>query len=114
MTCEDMRRILNSHRVWLKTNGDRGIRAELPYVNLSGFNFRRANLRWTDFTFANLRGADLRGAKLDGIDFYGADLRDAKFTPVIIETANLNKCKMSWSAAPWVTNHPDFKVIEFV
>ena len=43
-------KILNNHKLWLKTNGEEGERA-----NLQG-----ANLRW-----ANLRGANLQGANLD-------------------------------------------------
>ena len=52
MTPEELKKILDDHKKWLKDNRD-GQRADLRSADLS-----EANLRW-----ANLREADLREAK---------------------------------------------------
>ena len=43
-------KILDNHKLWLKTNGEQG---------------ERADLRSADLSYANLRSADLRSANLD-------------------------------------------------
>ena len=48
-------KILDEHKLWLKTNGEQGKRADLRY----------ANLRYADLHYADLRSADLRYANLD-------------------------------------------------
>lgn len=78
------------HRIWLKSDGQLGCRADLSdrrFVGsvLCGVNFERADLRRADFTGADLRNANLRSADLSeavfdrtdlqGADFSGADLK---------------------------------------
>ena len=63
-------KILDNHKLWLKTNGKQGERADLSSANLSYANLRYANLsyadlRYADLSSANLRSADLRSAELD-------------------------------------------------
>lgn len=62
MNKEQLAKILEKHKLWLKTNG-----AEGESADLSG-----ASLRYADLSGADLDGADLRYANL-----HGADLRDA-------------------------------------
>ena len=57
MNANDMKTILEKHRLWLN-NEDGGKMADL-----SGANLRGANLSGADLSGANLRGADLSGAK---------------------------------------------------
>ena len=47
-------KILENHKLWLKTNGEEGEKADLRGANLRGANLRDADLRG-----ANLRDADL-------------------------------------------------------
>ena len=58
-------KILDNHKLWLRTNGEKGERANLRYANLSYANLRSANLRYADLRYANLSYADLRYADLD-------------------------------------------------
>ncbi|PAV01247.1 hypothetical protein CBG25_17760 [Arsenophonus sp. ENCA] len=59
MNNDELRKILEAHKVWVDSMGEKGRKA-----NLSG---------------ANLRGADLRGANLRGANLRGADLPDHTF-----------------------------------
>lgn len=49
-----LNKILNNHKLWLKTYGEEGERADLR-----GDDLREANLRKADLRMADLRGADL-------------------------------------------------------
>ena len=71
MTKEEIKKILNEHKKWLKEEG--GECADLRYADLRGANLRDADLR-----YANLRGADLRYADLRNAELRNADLEDAK------------------------------------
>ena len=64
MNKEQLDKILDNHKLWLKTNGAEGERADLRYADL-----RYANLSGADLRSANLRSADLRSADLDFSDF---------------------------------------------
>ncbi len=55
MNKEQLDKILDNHKLWLKTNGAEGERADL----------RGADLRYADLRDADLRDADLRYADLD-------------------------------------------------
>ena len=63
MTREDLRAVVEAHRLWL-TGDPKGRQADL----------RGANLRWANLRGANLRGANLREAVLRGADLAGANL----------------------------------------
>ena len=56
----ELNKILDEHRIWLRTNGKEGQRADLCYADLC-----YADLRYADLRYANLRYADLRYADLD-------------------------------------------------
>ena len=60
-----LNKILDEHKLWLKTNGKEGKKADLRSANLSSANLRSANLRSADLRYADLRYADLRYADLD-------------------------------------------------
>ncbi|NIA76305.1 pentapeptide repeat-containing protein [Providencia rettgeri] len=69
MNTDELRKILDEHKVYVESFGESGSKA-----NLRGANLRDANLRGADLIGADLRGADLRGADLRGADLIGADL----------------------------------------
>ena len=49
-------KILDEHKLWLKTNGQEGKKADLRYANLS-----YADLRYADLSYANFLKAKHRG-----------------------------------------------------
>ena len=64
MNQKKLNKILDNHKLWLKTNGAEGERADLRYADLRSADLRYANLRYADLRYADLRSADLRSADL--------------------------------------------------
>ena len=54
-----LNKILENHKLWLKTNGEEGERANLSSADLSSADLRYANLSSADLRYADLRYADL-------------------------------------------------------
>ena len=97
MNTDELRKILDEHKVYVGSFRERGskanlidadlrganlidadlIDADLRGANLIGANLIDADLRGADLRGANLRGADLRGANLIGANLIGANLIDA-------------------------------------
>ena len=80
MTNEEIKKILENHKHWLKEDIDgwEKMRADLRGADLWGANLRGADLRGADLWGANLREADLRGANLREANLRGANLRGAE------------------------------------
>lgn len=62
-TEEKLKVILEEHKLWLKSEGAQGKRA-----NLAGADLTTANLEGANLTEANLAGAKLKGADLTNAD----------------------------------------------
>lgn len=78
----ELRRIVHAHRLWLRTDGLRGSRAELQDRDL-----RDQDLAGVELSGADLTGADLRGARLDRSRFRLAVLRGAHLDGASIQAA---------------------------
>ena len=72
-------KILEEHKLWLKTDGQEGKRANLSYADLSSANLSSANLRSANLRYADLSYADLRYADLSYADLRSADLDYSAF-----------------------------------
>lgn len=70
--------ILDEHKKWLTSCGQKGIKADLQDAYLRGANLRGADLRDANLYGADLRYADLRGADLQDAYLQYADLRGVK------------------------------------
>ena len=87
----DLDEILKQHRIWLKSNGKSGSRANLGGAILIGVDLVYEELSGTDLSFADLSGAILigtdlsrtflLGADLTGASLYYANLSEASFEP---------------------------------
>lgn len=82
--------VLRHHRQWLKSSGNRGLRAELNSIDLSdrdlfGAILTRAVIEDVDFGGANLRTANLRGANVRRCRFNQAHLQWSILTGAILE-----------------------------
>ena len=73
MNEEELSKILKDHKLWVRTGGVKGKKA-----NLQGAYLQEANLRGAD-----LRGADLQGAYLRGADLQRAKLPSASIVPEV-------------------------------
>ena len=57
-------KILDEHKEWLRTNGEKGKRANLSNADLRNVDLRNANLSNADLRYADLRNANLSNAYL--------------------------------------------------
>ena len=83
-------KILDNHKLWLRTDGEQGERA-----NLEGAHLERANLEWANLEGANLEWAHLERANLEWANLEGANLEGAN-----LERANLEGANLDFSAFP--------------
>jgi uncharacterized protein YjbI with pentapeptide repeats len=82
--------ILDDHKIWLDTSGEKGKRADFSRMSLDFFKLSKADLRNAIFQGASLIQADLREAKLQGANLIAADLTGANLTKANLQKAELN------------------------
>ena len=92
MTQEELDKIVEQHKHWLKEDceGWEGMKANLRRADLRRADLRRADLSDANLSDANLSGADLSGADLSGADLSGADLSDADLSGADLSGADLS------------------------
>jgi len=95
MNSEKLAEILASHRLWLRTGGLSGERANFDRANLAG-----ADLRWTDLGDANLAGVNLRWAILEGATLVGANLQSADLRGADLRGADLRGADLEGAILP--------------
>jgi hypothetical protein len=88
MTKEELRVILDQHRLWL-LGQEGGKSAYLKGAYLEGANLRDANLKGAYLEGANLRDANLKGANLSCAYLEGANLEGANLEGANLRDANL-------------------------
>ena len=90
-----LNKILDNHKLWLQTNGEKGERADLRSADLSF-----ADLRSADLSYANLRSADLSSADLDfsafplwcgGLDVHIDDIQATQLLYHLIRNVKYSK-----------------------
>ncbi len=101
---------LVNHKLWIRSRGKEGVRADFSECNLEGINLAGANLRGAnlvganltngDFTKTNFMNADLTGAifahsNLAGADFFQANLSLANFFQANLSNSNFNFVNLS-------------------
>ena len=79
MTQEELNKIIEQHKHWLREDVDgwEEMKANLEGADLYGADLEGANLTRADLEGANLEGADLTRANLTRADLYGANLEGA-------------------------------------
>ena len=65
MNQKELDKILDNHKLWLSSNGEKGERADLRYADLRSANLRYADLRYAYLSSADLSSANLRSANID-------------------------------------------------
>ena len=97
MEQEKLDKILQQHKLWLKSEGWQGERANLSGANLKYANLKYANLKYANLKYANLEGANLKYANLWGANLEGANLKYANLKYANLEGANLKYANL-WGA----------------
>ena len=110
MKKEELDHILQQHRLWLGSDGEKGKRADLWAADLRHADLRGADLRSTylqgaDLWDAVLRDADLRGADLRVADLRCANLQGAELDTNIRNCRSFYKAKFTSNALPWLILH---------
>ena len=90
MTKNELNKIIDNHKLWLKTNGEQGERADL----------RNANLRNANLSNANLSNANLSNANLSNANLSNANLRNANLRNANLSYADLINAVLDFSAFP--------------
>ena len=67
ITSDELKHILDRHRIWLDARGKDGDLANLEDADLAGVDLSGANLSGANLSGANLNGANLDGARLEGV-----------------------------------------------
>src|SRR2546423_13589109 len=99
MQPEELNKILQSHHLWLNSDGKGGQRATFEGVNfgtaiqLRGADLRNAILNSADFKNANLTETNFQGAELRRADFAAASLRGANLRDADLQNANLENAE---------------------
>ena len=93
-------KILEEHKEWLRTNGEKGERANLRSADLSSADLRYANLRSANLRSADLDSADLSSADLSSADLRSADLSSADLRSADLRSADLRYANLDYSAFP--------------
>ena len=99
IAADELKTVLEQHKLWRDSGGDRGARAYLARANLArayladadlaGANLARAYLARADLAGAYLAGANLAGANLAGAYLADADLADAYLARAYLAGASL-------------------------
>ncbi len=89
MTHEQLKQVLEQHKLWLGTLGLKGQCADLTDSDISGADLTDADLSSANLTRADLTDANLTSAKLTGAILIQANLSRAK-----LEDANLEGAKL--------------------
>jgi uncharacterized protein YjbI with pentapeptide repeats len=94
MDADKLKAILESHKLWLDSNGEQGIRADLIGADLRGAELREADLSYADLSYADLSYADLSYADLSSAELRHADLRHADLREANLSHANLRSAEL--------------------
>ena len=97
---QELDKIIDNHKKWLKSGGDEGERADLNFADLSSANLRSADLRHANLRSADLSSADLRYADLRSADLRSADLSSADLSSADLRSADLSSADLDYSAFP--------------
>jgi len=113
MKASELKAIIESHKLWLDSEGKEGERVNLSGANLSGANLRgvnltRANLTCAYLTSANLTEVNLTRANLTCAYLSGANLSRAKFDLNFKKVRWFYEATFSYDALPWLVLNPRF------
>ena len=94
---EELRGILELHKLWLESEEGKGTQADLRDADLSYCDLRNANLFYADLSYADLTNADLGNANLTSADLFYAELRYADLTNTNLSNTKLINAKLFYT-----------------
>jgi len=112
MNANDLKSILEQHRLWVEGNG--GKRANLQGADLQGADLQSADLRAADLQGANLQKANLQKANLRAANLQGADLQNANLQGADLQGADLRGAHLDYSCLPLWCGSKGMKVDKLI
>jgi len=97
MKSTKLQQILNDHKLWLDSNGERGARAYFENADLKNADLRNANLYKANLGNAVLKNADLEDANLEYADLRNTNLYKANLEAAYLENANLKNADLKYA-----------------
>lgn len=86
---EELKKILNEHKLWLESNGKKGKQADLSHIDLSHVNLSHVDLSHADLSYIDLSNANLSNMDLTNANLFYANLSDANLSFANLSFANL-------------------------
>ncbi|QPB12349.1 pentapeptide repeat family protein [Providencia phage PSTCR6] len=100
MNTNELRKILDEHKIYVESFGENGSKADLSCADLSGANLGSVNLTGANLSGADLSGAYLRNANLTCANLSCADLSCADLRYANLRNANLTFANLSGADLP--------------
>ena len=75
---EELKNILDEHKLWLENNGKKGKKADLSHADLSHINLSHVNLSHANLSNADLSNANLTNANLTNAYLFHVNLLKTK------------------------------------
>lgn len=94
MSPEDLRKALDDHQKWLRSDRSEGVRADLSKADLLGVDLDGADLRDAGLRKANLKDAQLFEANLERANLQKANLQNAMLSDSRLADADLRKANL--------------------
>lgn len=79
ITKEELKAVLEKHKLWVETNGKEGERANIQATLLMWANLEQSNLAEINLIYANLEDANRVLANLKNVDLEEANLNGTEF-----------------------------------
>jgi uncharacterized protein YjbI with pentapeptide repeats len=98
----ELAEVLDQHRMWVESAGERGAKADLSGVSLAKADLTGVNLQGASLQRVNLAGADLSMANLRGASLVQADMRDTNLLGAELRGANLMGANLYGAEGVWV------------
>jgi len=95
MEKRELEKVLEKHKLWIKSGGEQGERANLSEEVLYREDLKGIDFRFADLTGVNLEEADLKNANLMGVDLSDSDLAGGNFSGADLSGANLGGADLS-------------------
>ena len=86
MKPQDLKIILDNHKLWIESKQKQGKQANLERAYLQGANLEDANLYLANLRGANLKGANLKDANLEGARMWWAKIDKTNIQKIMPET----------------------------
>lgn len=87
---QEIKEIINKHKLWLNSNGVEGVKANFSNTDLSGIDLKNINLSNADFSNSILSHVDFTNSNLSGANLSNADLSDSKLSQAKLSNADLS------------------------